>query len=141
MFAKISPSLEFEALRLKLYWRLYLLVCYNITIDCRVLHNPHYTLCVGRKFMSLGYKNPQKKHEFLKPPSRGSGDTKLHNHSCLILPLLQFSWGLQPEPTDSLTCNPSHYINCFRYTNYCGGSTPHTIKQGERKVCLLCQFL
>ena len=79
----------FEALCLKLHWRLYLLVCYNITIDC-VLHNPHYTLCVGRKFMSLGYKNPQKKHEFLKPPSRGSGDTKLQDHACLTLPFLQF---------------------------------------------------
>ena len=56
--------------------------------------------------MSLGYKNPQKKHEFLKPPSRGSGDTKLQDHSRLIPPFLQFSWGLQPEPTESQTCNP-----------------------------------
>ena len=40
--------------------------------------------------MSLGYKNPQKKHEFLKQPSRGSGDTKLQDHACLILPFLQF---------------------------------------------------
>ena len=128
----------FEALSLKLYWKLYLLVCYNITIDC-VLHNPHYTLCVGRKFMSLGYKNPQKKHEFLKPPSRGSGDTKLQDHACLMLPFLQFSWGLQPEPTDSR--HATHRINCFSYSNYGGRiHTTHNSTRG-RKVCLLCQFL
>ena len=128
----------FEALCLKLHWRLYLLVCYNNTIDC-VLHNPHYTLCVGRKFMSHGYKNPQKKHEFLKPPSRGSGDQtagSFLSHSPFLAVL--FSWGLQPEPTDSR--HATHRINCFSYTNYCGGSTPHTIQQGEGRFACFANF-
>ena len=90
--------------------------------------------------MSLGYKNPQKKHEFLKQPSRGSGDTKLQDHACLILPFLQFCFpGVCSRSQQTADMQPIALIALVTQT-IVAGSTAHTIQQGEGRFACFANF-